>query len=69
MKTTPLTMPELDHISERLPGWSRVAVDGIVRIERIYPVPDYATAMSFGLFILMLGFTMLQLWLGRRGDE
>ena len=31
MKTTPLTMPELEHISERLPGWSRVAVDGIVR--------------------------------------
>lgn len=29
----------------------------------------YATAMSFGLFILMLGFTMLQLWLGRKGDE
>jgi multiple sugar transport system permease protein len=29
----------------------------------------YATAMSFGLFILMFGFTMLQLWLGRKGDE
>ena len=29
----------------------------------------YASAMAFGLFILMLGFTMLQLWLGRRGDE
>lgn len=29
----------------------------------------YATAMSFGLFILMLGFTLLQLWLGRKGDE
>ncbi|WP_426130927.1 carbohydrate ABC transporter permease [Pararhizobium sp. PWRC1-1] len=29
----------------------------------------YATAMSFGLFVLMLGFTMLQLWLGRKGDE
>jgi multiple sugar transport system permease protein len=29
----------------------------------------YASAMSFGLFILMLGFTMLQLWLGRKGDE
>jgi len=28
----------------------------------------YATAMSFGLFILMFGFTMLQLWLGRKGD-
>ena len=29
----------------------------------------YASAMAFGLFILMLGFTMLQLWLGRRGEE
>jgi multiple sugar transport system permease protein len=29
----------------------------------------YATAMSFGLFILMFGFTMLQLWLGRKGDD
>ncbi|WP_412065836.1 carbohydrate ABC transporter permease [Rhizobium sp. SYY.PMSO] len=29
----------------------------------------YATAMSFGLFVLMFGFTMLQLWLGRKGDE
>lgn len=29
----------------------------------------YATAMSFGLFILMFGFAMLQLWLGRKGDE
>jgi 4a-hydroxytetrahydrobiopterin dehydratase len=47
MMTIPLTTPELEHISERLPGWSRVAVDGIVRIERTYSVPDYATAMSF----------------------
>jgi 4a-hydroxytetrahydrobiopterin dehydratase len=47
MNTVPLTTPELEHISERLPGWSRVAVDGIVRIERTYPVPDYATAMFF----------------------
>ena len=29
----------------------------------------YASAMAFGLFILMLGFTMLQLWLGKRGEE
>ncbi|MCV3768767.1 carbohydrate ABC transporter permease [Rhizobium sp. TRM95796] len=29
----------------------------------------YASAMSFGLFILMFGFTMLQLWLGRKGEE
>lgn len=29
----------------------------------------YATAMSFGLSVLMLGFTVLQLWLGRKGDE
>lgn len=29
----------------------------------------YASAMAFGLFILMLGFTMAQLWLGRRGEE
>jgi multiple sugar transport system permease protein len=29
----------------------------------------YATAMSMALFVLMLGFSMLQLWLGRRGDE
>lgn len=28
----------------------------------------YASAMAFGLFVLMLGFTMLQLWLGRRGE-
>jgi 4a-hydroxytetrahydrobiopterin dehydratase len=47
MKTTPLNTPELEHISERLPGWSRVAVDGVLRLERTYPLPDYATAMSF----------------------
>jgi multiple sugar transport system permease protein len=29
----------------------------------------YAAAMSFGLFALMFGFTMLQLWLGRKGDD
>lgn len=29
----------------------------------------YASAMAMTLFVLMLGFSMLQLWLGRRGDE
>jgi multiple sugar transport system permease protein len=29
----------------------------------------YASAMALGLFALMLGFTMLQLWLGKRGEE
>lgn len=29
----------------------------------------YASAMALGLFVLMLGFTMAQLWLGRRGEE
>jgi multiple sugar transport system permease protein len=29
----------------------------------------YASAMAMALFVLMLGFSMLQLWLGRRGDE
>jgi len=29
----------------------------------------YASAMALGLFALMLGFAMLQLWLGRRGEE
>jgi multiple sugar transport system permease protein len=29
----------------------------------------YASAMALGLFILMLGFTTLQLWLGRRGND
>ncbi len=29
----------------------------------------YATAMSFALFALMLCFSLLQLWLGRKGDE
>jgi multiple sugar transport system permease protein len=29
----------------------------------------YASAMSVGLFLLMFGFAMLQLWLGRKGDE
>lgn len=29
----------------------------------------YASAMAMALFVLMLAFSMLQLWLGRRGDE
>lgn len=29
----------------------------------------YASAMAMALFVLMLVFSMLQLWLGRRGDE
>ena len=45
MKTTPLTTPELEQLPERLPGWSRVAVDGVLRLERTFPAPDYATAM------------------------
>ena len=28
----------------------------------------YASAVAMALFVLMLGFSMLQLWLGRRGD-
>jgi 4a-hydroxytetrahydrobiopterin dehydratase len=47
MKTTPLTTLELEQLSERLPGWSRVAVDGVLRLERTYAVPDYALATSF----------------------
>ncbi len=47
MNTTPLTTAELERLPERLPGWSCVAVDGVVRIERTFAVPDYATAMSF----------------------
>ena len=29
----------------------------------------YASAMAMALFALMLGFSMLQLWLGRRGED
>lgn len=29
----------------------------------------YASAIAMALFVLMIGFSMLQLWLGRRGDE
>ena len=29
----------------------------------------YASAMAMALFALMLGFSMLQLWLGRKGDD
>lgn len=29
----------------------------------------YASAIAMALFLLMLGFSMLQLWLGRKGDE
>jgi multiple sugar transport system permease protein len=29
----------------------------------------YASAMAMALFVLMLGFSMLQLWLGRRGGD
>jgi multiple sugar transport system permease protein len=29
----------------------------------------YASAMAITLFVLMLGFSMLQLWLGRRGED
>ena len=47
MKTTPLTKIELEQLAERLPGWSRVAVDGVLRIERTYAVPDFAIATSF----------------------
>ena len=29
----------------------------------------YASAMAMALFVLMFGFSMLQLWLGRKGDD
>lgn len=29
----------------------------------------YASAMAMALFLLMFGFSMLQLWLGRKGDD
>ncbi len=29
----------------------------------------YASAMAMALFVLMIGFTMLQLWLGKKGED
>jgi 4a-hydroxytetrahydrobiopterin dehydratase len=47
MDTAPLTPNELNHLHERLPGWAHVAVDGVVRLQRVYPVPSAATARTF----------------------
>lgn len=47
MSTAPLTSAEIEQLPQRLPGWSHVSVDGVMRLERTFDVPDYATAISF----------------------
>jgi 4a-hydroxytetrahydrobiopterin dehydratase len=47
MTHAPLSPEDMTHLPQWLPGWSRVSVDGVVRLERTFDVPDYATAMSF----------------------
>lgn len=47
MDTSPLTPNEISHLHERLPGWSHISVDGVVRLQRVYSVPSPATARTF----------------------
>lgn len=47
MDTSPLTQNEISRLHERLPAWSHVSVDGVVRLQRVYSVPSSATARTF----------------------
>jgi 4a-hydroxytetrahydrobiopterin dehydratase len=47
MDTVPLTPNEISDLRERLPEWSHVAVDGVVRLQRVYPISSPATARTF----------------------
>lgn len=45
--TAPLTSADIEQLSHRLPEWSRISVDGVMRLERTFHLTDYATALSF----------------------
>lgn len=47
MDTSPLTQNEINRLHERLPGWSHISIDGVVRLQRVYSVPSLATARTF----------------------
>lgn len=47
MTHAPLTSADIETLPQRLPNWSRIAVDGVNRLERTFDVPDYPTAVSF----------------------
>ncbi|MCC6705135.1 MAG: 4a-hydroxytetrahydrobiopterin dehydratase [Thermomicrobiales bacterium] len=47
MPRLPLELIDIETSLARLPGWERVSVDGIDRIQRTYLFPDPAQAFSF----------------------
>ena len=42
-----LTSPEMASLSERLPGWTVISVDGIDRLERAFVFASYGQAVAF----------------------
>jgi 4a-hydroxytetrahydrobiopterin dehydratase len=58
MDTSPLTANEINLLDERLPGWSHVAVDGVVRLQRVYSVPSLAAARTFTQLLAEMANTM-----------
>lgn len=58
MDTSPLTPNELQLLDERLPGWSHVSVDGVVRLQRVYSAPSPATARTFTQLLAEMASTM-----------
>jgi len=43
----PLTESEIAVLLPQVPDWRLVEREGIRRLERIFPFPDFATALSF----------------------